>query len=298
MFEAKLIALYSYVEERYEAELKYHCMRFSNNSNPIFSDVEAITVYLYCVREEKRLLIKDIHRFANRYLLSWFPRLPSYQAFNNRMNRLCSVLQHLSQELILQNIPADADRSITLTDSVPIITCSGKRDGKVARSITAKGFCSTKGIYYYGLKLHLSGHSRTGTLPYPCSVVLSGAQENDLTVLKEHDSHHSHSTLFADKAYRDKAYWARLFEQKRVAMLTPAQPVKGQSRWQTDFDRAGNDLYSRAVSRIRQPVESLFNWLIEHTDIQRASKVRSTKGLLVHVFGKLAAAFSYIILNP
>jgi hypothetical protein len=35
--------------------------------------------------------------------------------------------------------------------------------------------------------------------------------------------------------------------------------------------------------------------LIVKADIQRASKVRSTKGLLVHVFGKIAAAFIYLV---
>jgi hypothetical protein len=37
--------------------------------------------------------------------------------------------------------------------------------------------------------------------------------------------------------------------------------------------------------------------LIEKTDFQRANKVRSGNGLLVHVFGKLAAAFIYLIFN-
>ena len=61
------------------------------------------------------------------------------------------------------------------------------------------------------------------------------------------------------------------------------------------FDRAANDLYSKAVSRVRQPIESLFNWLIEKSDIQKASKVRSTKGLLVHAYGRLAVAFISLI---
>jgi hypothetical protein len=39
---------------------------------------------------------------------------------------------------------------------------------------------------------------------------------------------------------------------------------------------------------IRQPIESLFNWIIDKTDIQNASKVRSSKGLLVH--GKIISA--------
>jgi len=41
----------------------------------------------------------------------------------------------------------------------------------------------------------------------------------------------------------------------------------------------------------------LFNWLIQKTDIQRASKVRSSKGLIVHVFGRIAAAFIGLIFD-
>ena len=80
-------------------------------------------------------------------------------------------------------------------------------------------------------------------------------------------------------------------------MLTPVKGIKDQAEDLKHRDKAHNDLFSTAVSRIRQPIESLFNWLIEKTDIQRASKVRSTKGLMVHVFGRLAAAYIYFIFN-
>lgn len=80
-------------------------------------------------------------------------------------------------------------------------------------------------------------------------------------------------------------------------MLTPVKAIKGQPEVIRQRDKAANDLFSNAVSTVRQPIESLFNWLIEKTDIQRASKIRSTKGLLVHVFGKIAAAFIYLIFN-
>ncbi len=60
-------------------------------------------------------------------------------------------------------------------------------------------------------------------------------------------------------------------------------------------DKAFNDLFSSAVSKIRQPIEAFFNWLNEKTNIQRVMKVRSTAGLLVHIFGKLAVAFIYLI---
>lgn len=67
-------------------------------------------------------------------------------------------------------------------------------------------------------------------------------------------------------------------------MLSPVKTVKGQSEVIKQQNKAADDLFSKAVSTVRQPIESLFNWLIVKTDIQRASKVRSTKGLLVHVF--------------
>ena len=52
------------------------------------------------------------------------------------------------------------------------------------------------------------------------------------------------------------------------------------------------------VSRLKQPIESLFSWIDEKTGIQRASKVRSYQGLVVHVFGRLAAAMLILALNP
>ena len=41
----------------------------------------------------------------------------------------------------------------------------------------------------------------------------------------------------------------------------------------------------------------MINWINEKTGIQRASKVRSYRGLLVHVFGRLAAAMLLLAFN-
>ena len=57
-------------------------------------------------------------------------------------------------------------------------------------------------------------------------------------------------------------------------------------------------VYSQIVSGVRQPIESLFNWVEEKTGIEVASKVRSYKGLMVHVFGRLAAAMFMLAFNP
>ena len=61
--------------------------------------------------------------------------------------------------------------------------------------------------------------------------------------------------------------------------------------------KAADDIYSQAVSSVREPIEALFSWLNEKTNIQRASKCRSTCGLLIHTMGKVAIAFLYLIFN-
>lgn len=77
---------------------------------------------------------------------------------------------------------------------------------------------------------------------------------------------------------------------KAALCLYPIKGVKGVPLALHTFDKAYNELFSCAVSSLRQPVESLFSWWQEKTQLQNASKVRSSKGLLVHVFGKIAAA--------
>ncbi|MCK5819900.1 MAG: hypothetical protein KAH18_11810 [Psychromonas sp.] len=47
--------------------------------------------------------------------------------------------------------------------------------------------------------------------------------------------------------------------------------------------------YSNAVSHMRQPIEALFGWLNKVTGIGDASNVRSSKGLLTHIYGRLVA---------
>ena len=81
-------------------------------------------------------------------------------------------------------------------------------------------------------------------------------------------------------------------------MLTPVKLSKGEADCIRQRKKAFRDLFGAAVSTVRQPVESFFNWVNEKTKIQEAQKVRSTNGLAVHVFGKMAAAFIFLIFNP
>lgn len=291
----KLIEIYLYVCKRYQEDLKYCCERFSNNNKQELTDEEIMTIYLYTIHEEQRYKVKQIHRFANEYLHGWFPNLGSYAAFNNRLNRLSEAFKQLVTPLLEEFRPEDCYLDQSLLDSMPIITCSGRRVPKVATEIIDKGVCSSKGMYYNGLKLHALAFRRKDKLPFPEQLLITPASVNDLSVFKQAWSNFFDRCFFGDKIYYNNEFFAELEKEKGSVMLTPVKAVKGQTEMEKQRNKAADDLFSKAVSKVRQPIEGLFNWLIEKTDFQRASKVRSTKGLMVHVFGKLAAAFINLI---
>lgn len=291
----KLIEIYFYVCKKYEEGLKYQCERFSNNKHPKFTDQEIITIYLFVIQQEQRTQIKQIHRFADDYLRSWFPNLGSYAAFNNRINKLSSVFQDLGACLITEFKPADCSSNKSLLDSMPVVVCLGTRKCRVAADLVDKCFNSTKKMWYYGLKLHALGFQRNGKMPFPEQLLVTRASEHDLNVFKQAWSGLANREFYGDKIYFDEPFFANLEVIKNSKMYTPVKAKQKHTNWEKQFIKASNDLYSQAVSTVRQPIESFFNWLIEKTDIQRASKVRSANGLLAHVFGKLAAAFISLI---
>jgi len=89
--------------------------------------------------------------------------------------------------------------------------------------------------------------------------------------------------LFADKAYFHQ-------ETQRDCKEHGWFLVASYKRHRHEPESNVPTLYNRFVSAIRQPLESLFGWIIQKTDLQNASRVRSDQGLKVHCYGKLAVA--------
>ena len=111
-------------------------------------------------------------------------------------------------------------------------------------------------------------------LPFPESIVIIPASENDLNAFKHNWGNIPNRAFYGDKIYNDTEFFNNVRDERNSTMLTPVKGVRNQSENIKQMDKAANDLFSTAVSRIRQPIEALFNWLIEKTDIQRASRVR------------------------
>ena len=140
------------------------------------------------------------------------------------------------------------------------------------------GYCSTKKLYYYGVKVHLIADQRFRTLPLPRFIGVTPARLSDSDALLPLASVLPYEELYGDKAYEHLTRDTGLpFQMRTPVKKSPGQP----------YLDAADATYSRAVSRVRQPVESIFNWIEDKTGIGTASQVRSYHGLLVHVFARL-----------
>jgi hypothetical protein len=282
----EIISLYLFVCDEYKKTLWAYCQRHTNYADLSFSDEEVMTIYLMGTIEGK-ITKKHMYDHAKQYWSDLFPRLPSYTAFIQRINRLADVFPALLEKLqTLLPAALFSSAHYRLIDSMPIILAQrGRRFyAKVSPEIADKnGSCATKKLHYYGVKLHMVGSAQSSTIPIPEKIGITCAGMSDIKAYEAILPEIMPYEKFADKAYLSE-------QTKCTHTYTPVKKQKGQ----TCLD-AADSLYSTAISRIRQPIESCFNWIEEKVKIQLASKVRSYNGLLVHIFGKLTVIFHLLL---
>jgi len=283
--ETKLIELYLLICRLYDTRPVLKQQRLSNNHRPLFTDEELLTIYLFG-HMQGLTTQRRIYDYIRHHWREWFPALPAYQSVNARLNELAPAFELLIDVLLTTQawqIGASNDR---LIDSVPVMLARGTRANRarVAAELADTGFCATKQQYYRGVKLHFIAARRIKQLPLPEKIHLSRASQHDLQALREMSpSLPSACGLFADKAYfHDET--AQYYKERGWFL------VASYKRHRHEPEGDVPTLYNRFVSAIRQPLESLFGWIIRKTDLQDASRVRSTQGLKVHCYGKLAVA--------
>ena len=259
-----LIKLYFHVCDKYKEKLYFEVQRHSNNHQQtgIIKDEELITIFLFSVAYEEEYKIKSMYKYIKSHSHFWFPLLPSYRAFNSRLNNLCDAFPILLVDFMNQiSFPTDSIK-ILLMDSLPVITCSHKRGSKVAKELTDKGFCATNKLHYYGVKIHLLGLRRASTIPLPQYIEVTPVSVHHLIA-----SRNILETIDADISILDKAYadtdLAKKMLQNGNILLTPIKDKKGWGAALKQTDQAFNDIFNKAVSSIRQPIETLFNWINE-----------------------------------
>ena len=124
---------------------------------------------------------------------------------------------------------------------------------------------------------------RPKTTPYPEYALITEASVHDLEAVRELFASFRNRKIYADRAYAD-AQLQSLAKANGTVILTPYKRKRGEK-----IVDSADSLASTAISRIRQPIESLFNQIDEKVKLQNASKVRSLNGILTHIWGKLSA---------
>jgi hypothetical protein len=300
-WEDRLISIYFLISETSSETICKNTQRMSNNSAPEFTDSEVMTIYLFGIIQRGYSEKKEIYSYTFDHLRSWFPKLPKYEAFSYRLNNLsggfCALANYL---LTLQTLPewlTEGRQTLdSIVDSLPIMLAKGQRSktAKVAKDIADRGFCATKGMMYHGLKAHALSILVPTHKPKLCNLVFSPASHSDNTVFKEQIAPTAPPNIIvrADRIYDDPKAKPILENKFQIQI----EPIKKRKKGQKILD-ADVKLINTINSSERQPIESFFNWLIEKTGIQDASKVRSSLGLYCHIQAKLAAALMIAVFN-
>jgi hypothetical protein len=289
--ENLLIQIYLFVCHVYDTSSATCYQRLSNNREPDFTDQELITIWFFAHCEscfEK----KKMHRLIKKYWREWFPRLPSYQTFVLRLNHLEPTFKTFGAVLSGALTATSTPELDHLVDSLPVMLAQHGHSyrARVGREVADIGYCAAKKTRFHGIRLHCIAQRRTCRLPLPSQVWLCAASHHDSKAFIEQQPEVTSTELFGDLAYPTPEIISHLKEQQ-ARLVAPQKKPKGKELTKDE------NYYNRLVRRIRQPIESLFNWIQEKTGIQRASKVRSTDALMIHCWGKLAVAFFLLVFN-
>src|SRR5215210_837 len=119
-WKENLIKLYFYISEYRGIQRYLSGMRMSNNYKPAFTDEEVMTVYVFGITQGFSKP-KHIHKYTKSHLSDWFPLLPSYQGFNDRLNKLSSCFEVLVGSINSKALQQLEFKDEKVIDSVPII---------------------------------------------------------------------------------------------------------------------------------------------------------------------------------
>lgn len=259
----------------------------SNFKAAKFTDRELITAYLWG-KSKGFLTRKAIYNFIKEYHHKDFPKLPSYQAFCRRLNRLAEAFIVLAEIWMEQKLAKTDLSSGYVLDSCPVMVSTGSRANSAR---TARELCNltrnpTRNQWYHGVKLHVFAVLRPRRLPIPCAIQVSKASMCDLWAARQIDLDSApiaNGKLYADRAFIDAEWKSYLKEERNVELITPRKKKKYDTL-------VSEDAASTFISGVRQPIEIFFNWIDARTNIQNASHVRSLSGLYFHIFSCLAFA--------
>lgn len=158
-----------------------------------------ITIWLFAHLEacfEK----KKMHQLILKHWRGGFPRLPSYQTFVLRLNRLAPTFQTFGALFSKTLATRQTPEFDYLVDSLPVMLTQHGHSyrARVARDLADIGYCATKKTRLHGLRLHGIAQKRVGRLPLPNQVWLCAASHHDSKAFIEQQPELLATELFGD----------------------------------------------------------------------------------------------------
>lgn len=247
------------VEEIYERVVPNNVKKRRNKENAKMTDAEIISI---------QLLIESIGKTQNSgyaYLKANYPNLVNYVE-RSRFNRTVSALFTVIRE-IRKNMPKNDNCEHKLVDSFPLVVNKFGRAGfgRRLREYSEYGYCASKKEHYYGIKVHVI----TDLNGNPVEFVVTPANVDDRVALYELSDRISIDVLIGDKGYVGNIA-NELREEKGIKLY-----ALKRSNSKEPLPKA----FRNMISKLRRRIETTFNQLVEHFDIERV-RCNSILGLL------------------
>ncbi len=246
------------VEELYEKFVPKNVRTRKNKEKAKMTDAEIISI---------QLLIECLGKTQKSgylYLKSNYSNLANYVE-RSRFNRLVSSLFTVIK-VIRKNMKRNENCEYKIVDSFPLVVNKFGRAyfGKRLREYSSYGYCASKKEKYYGMKVH----AVTDLNGNPIDYLLTKANVDDREALYELSEMMDIDILFGDKGYAGS-----INEDLKVE--------KGIRLYALKRGNSKNPLpkpFRNTISKLRRRIESTFNQMIEHFNIERV-RTNSMLGL-------------------
>lgn len=246
------------VEEMYNIVAPKSVSKRKNKDKAKMTDSEIITIYLLI-----QCLGKSINKGYN-FLKKNFPDLVNYierSRFNRLVNSLMTVIRGIRRHFVKFQ-----HAIYKIVDSFPLTTSKFGRAffSKLFKGIASYGYCASKKEKYFGFKVHVV----TDLDGNPYDYVLTPANVDDREPVFELAELVDIDILFGDKGYVGK-------------FIEELRQEKGIKLYALKRSNCKNPLpkeFRNQISHLRRRIESAFNQLNEHFDIERV-RSKSMLGL-------------------
>lgn len=248
------------VETLYDNNIPSNIKNRKNKNKAKMKDAEIISI---------QLLIESLGNTQNSgylYLKANYPNLANYVE-RSRFNRLVSALFTVIKT-IRTKMPRNENCECKIVDSFPLVVNKFGRAyfGKRLREYSSYGYCASKKETYYGMKVHVV----TDLYGNPINYLLTKASVDDRDALYELSDMVTIQTLFGDKGYVGN-------------VSEELKKEKGINLYALKRGNSKNPLpkpFRNMISKFRRRIESTFNQLVEHFDIERV-RANSMLGLSI-----------------